>query len=151
MNYKIKNIIGICLLFGTFVIICLFPEDMGNYYNWYTRRNLFVISLTLLILPLIIKLVSKKRIYNIKGKIICFINSLIICMLLTIYKPYINIKNNYSNLNIAYTDINHDYYNKQILIINSIVGINYYFINMCFFVENKPKVQKNKINNKRST
>ena len=107
MNYKIKNIIGICLLFGTFVIICLFPEDMGNYYKWYTRRNLFVISLTLLILPLIIKLVSKKRIYNIKGKIICFINS--------------------------------------------IVGINYYFINMCFFVENKPKVQKNKINNKRST
>lgn len=71
-------------------------------------------------------------------------------MLLTIYKPYVNIKNNYSNLDIVYTDINHDYYNKQILIINSIVGLNYYFINMCFFVENKTKAQKNKINNKRS-
>lgn len=95
---------------------------------------LIIVSFILMIVPLIFKLVSKKRIEYKKGKIICCLNSFILFILFSIPNLLTILK---GNNNTGAMSIDPISFSKQLILIYFIVAVVYYFINMCFFVDNK--------------
>lgn len=140
MSYKRKRIVGFSLLFLVLIINKIF---LGGIYFDYLLEEipiylsiLFVISFYLMIVPLIYRLIIKKRIEYKKGKKICLINSIILFILFSIPKLFFILKGNIST-EIMSIDIVSFF--KSLIINFFIIAIIYYFINMCFFVENKKR------------
>lgn len=143
MNYKIKNIIGICLLLINLVIIKIF---FGGLHFDNLSKEIFeeltilvIVSLVSMIIPLIIRLINKKRISNKKGKLICFINSLIIFIICSIPNLITIIENKPTNDYLSFDKL---FFAKLLIFIFAILAIIYYFINVCFFVSNKKETNK---------
>lgn len=140
MSNKIKRIIGFLLLFILLVIIKLFLG--GRYLDHFWEELipelivLFIINFILMIIPLVFRLINKKRIDNKKGKIICFFNSFILFILLSIPNFLTIISNKNNNDTVSLDPV---YFAKSLIIVYFIIAIIYYFINMCFFVDNKKK------------
>ena len=138
MNNKTKKIIGFILLLINLIIIKLFLG--GKYLNNFWEELipeilvLIIVSFILMIVPLIFKLVSKKRIEYKKGKIICYLNSFILFILFSIPNLLTILK---GNNNTGVMSIDPISFSKQLILIYFIVAVVYYFINMCFFVDNK--------------
>ena len=138
MNNKTKKIIGFILLLINLIIIKLFLG--GKYLNNFWEELipeilvLIIVSFILMIVPLIFKLVSKKRIEYKKGKIICCLNSFILFILFSIPNLLTILK---GNNNTGAMSIDPISFSKQLILIYFIVAVVYYFINMCFFVDNK--------------
>lgn len=138
MNYKNKSIIGFALLFVNLVIIKIF---FGGLHFDYLSKEIFeeliillIVSLVLMIIPLIIRLINKKRISNKKGKLICFINSLIIFIICSIPNLLTIIENKPTSDYLSFDKL---LFAKLLIFIFAILAIIYYFINVCFFVSNK--------------
>lgn len=143
MNYKIKNIIGICLLLINLVIIKIF---FGGLHFDNLSKEIFeeltillIVSLVSMIIPLIIRLINKKRISNKKGKLICFINSLIIFIICSIPNLITIIENKPTNDYLSFDKL---FFTKLLIFIFAILAIIYYFINVCFFVSNKKETNE---------
>lgn len=143
MNYKIKNIIGICLLLINLVIIKIF---FGGLHFDNLSKEIFeeltillIVSLVSMIIPLIIRLINKKRISNKKGKLICFINSLIIFIICSIPNLITIIENKPTNDYLSFDKL---FFAKLLIFIFAILAIIYYFINVCFFVSNKKETNE---------
>ena len=138
MNNKTKNIIGFSLLLMNLIIIKLF---LGGKYLYHFFEELIpeilvliIVSFILMIVPLIFKLVSKHRIEYKKGKIICCLNSFILFILFSVPNLLTILK---ANNNTEMMSIDPIYFYKKLILIYFIIAIVYYFINMCFFVDNK--------------
>ena len=90
MNNKTKNIVGFSLLFIILIVIKLFLGGTYLYHFWEELIPdilvLLIVSFILMIVPLIFKLVNRKRIEYKKGKIVCLFNSLILFILTKILK-----------------------------------------------------------------
>lgn len=143
MNYKIKNIIGTCLLLINLVIIKIF---FGGLHFDNLSKEIFeeltillIVSLVSMIIPLIIRLINKKRISNKKGKLICFINSLIIFIVCLIPNLITIIENKPTNDYLSFDKL---FFAKLLIFIFAILAIIYYFINVCFFVSNKKETNE---------
>lgn len=143
MNYKIKNIIGACLLLINLVIIKIF---FGGLHFDNLSKEIFeeltillIVSLVSMIIPLIIRLINKKRISNKKGKLICFINSLIIFIICSIPNLITIIENKPTNDYLSFDKL---FFTKLLIFIFAILAIIYYFINVCFFVSNKKETNE---------
>ncbi len=143
MNYKIKNIIGIFLLLINLVIIKIF---FGGLHFDNLSKEIFeeitillIVSLVSMIIPLIIRLINKKRISNKKGKLICFINSLIIFIICSIPNLITIIENKPTNDYLSFDKL---FFAKLLIFIFAILAIIYYFINVCFFVSNKKETNE---------
>ncbi len=143
MNYKIKNIIGACLLLINLVIIKIF---FGGLHFDNLSKEIFeeltillIVSLVSMIIPLIIRLINKKRISNKKGKLICFINSLIIFIICSIPNLITIIENKPTNDYLSFDKL---FFAKLLIFIFAILAIMYYFINICFFVSNKKETNE---------
>lgn len=143
MNYKIKNIIGACLLFINLVIIKIFFG--GLHFDNLSKEIyeeliiLLIVSLVLMIIPFIIRLISKKRISNKKGKLICFINSLIIFIVCSIPNLITIIENKSTDDYLSFDKL---FFAKLLIFLFAILAIIYYFINVCFFVSNKKETNE---------
>lgn len=143
MNYKIMNIIGTCLLLINLVIIKIF---FGGLHFDNLSKEIFeeltillIVSLVSMIIPLIIRLINKKRISNKKGKLICFINSLIIFIVCLIPNLITIIENKPTNDYLSFDKL---FFAKLLIFIFAILAIIYYFINVCFFVSNKKETNE---------
>ena len=138
MSNKIKRIIGFSLLLINLVIIKLFLGGKYLYHFWEELIPeilvLLIISFILMIVPLIFKLVNKKRLEYKKGKVICLFNSLILFILFSIPNLLIILKGNSNNEVMSIDPIS---FSKSLILVYCMIAIIYYFINMCFFVENK--------------
>ena len=143
MNYKIKNIIGACLLLINLVIIKIF---FGGLHFDNLSKEIFeeltillIVSFASMIIPLIIRLINKKRINNKKGKLICLINSLIIFIICSIPNLITIIENKPTNDYLSFDKL---FFAKLLIFIFAILAIIYYFINVCFFVSNKKETNE---------
>ena len=143
MNYKIKNIIGACLLLISLVIIKIF---FGGLHFDNLSKEIFeeltillIVSFASMIIPLIIRLINKKRINNKKGKLICLINSLIIFIICLIPNLITIIENKPTNDYLSFDKL---FFDKLLIFIFAILAIIYYFINVCFFVSNKKETNE---------
>ncbi len=138
MTNKIKKIIAFSLLFIMLIIIKLFLGGPYLYHFWEELVPeiivLLIISFILMIVPLIFKLINKKRIEYKKGKKICLFNSIILFMLFSIPNLLTILKNDEFNQAMTIDPIS---FAKSLILIYFVIAIIYYFINMCFFVDNK--------------
>ena len=138
MSYKIKRIIGFSLLLINLVIIKLFLGGKYLYHFWEELIPeilvLLIVSLILMIVPLIFKLVNKKRLEYKKGKVICLFNSLILFIMFSIPNLLTILKGNNNNEVMSIDPVS---FSKSLILVYCIIAIIYYFINMCFFVDNK--------------
>ena len=138
MSCKIKRIIGFSLLLINLVIIKLFLGGKYLYHFWEELIPeilvLLIVSLILMIVPLIFKLVNKKRLEYKKGKVICLFNSLILFIMLSIPNLLTILKGNNNNEVMSIDPVS---FSKSLILVYCIIAIIYYFINMCFFVDNK--------------
>lgn len=141
MNSKRKNIIGFILLFIVLVIIKLFlgGPNLNNLSNEILEELivLIIISLILMIVPIIVRLKIKSKIEYKKGRKICLINSLIIYVLFLIPNLIPIIENKPIDYSQSFDNIA---FSKSLILINIVLVIIYYFINICFFVENNKKL-----------
>ncbi len=138
MNNKTKNIVGFSLLFIILIVIKLFLGGTYLYHFWEELIPdilvLLIVSFILMIVPLIFKLVNRKRIEYKKGKIVCLFNSLILFILFSIPNLLTILK---GNKNTEVMSIDPISFSKSLILVYCIIAIIYYFINMCFFVDNK--------------
>lgn len=138
MSCKIKRIIGFSLLLINLVIIKLFLGGKYLYHFWEELIPeilvLLIVSLILMIVPLIFKLVNKKRLEYKKGKVICLFNSLILFIMFSIPNLLTILKGNNNNEVMSIDPVS---FSKSLILVYCIIAIIYYFINMCFFVDNK--------------
>jgi membrane protease YdiL (CAAX protease family) len=138
MSNKSKRIIGFVLLLINLVIIKLFLGGKYLYHFWEELIPellvLLIVSFILMIVPLIFRLVNKKRLEYKKGKIICLFNSLILFIVFSIPNLLTILK---GNNNAEIMSIDPISFSKSLIIVYIIIAIIYYFINMCFFVDNK--------------
>lgn len=138
MSNKVKKNIGFSLLLVMLIVIKLFLGGPYLYHFWEELIPeifvLLIISFILMIVPLIFKLVNKKRIEYKKGRIICFFNSLILLILFSIPNLLTILK---GSKNTEVMSIDPISFSKSLILVYCIVAIIYYFINMCFFVDNK--------------
>lgn len=138
MSCKIKRIIGFSLLLINLVIIKLFLGGEYLYHFWEELIPeilvLLIVSLILMIVPLIFKLVNKKRLEYKKGKVICLFNSLILFIMFSIPNLLTILKGNNNNEVMSIDPVS---FSKSLILVYCIIAIIYYFINMCFFVDNK--------------
>ena len=88
MKNKTKKIVGFSLLFIILIVIKLFLGGTYLYHFWEELIPeilvLLIVSFILMIVPLIFKLINRKRIEYKKGKIVCLFNSLILFILFSI-------------------------------------------------------------------
>lgn len=140
MSNKSKTIIGTSLLAVVLVIIKVF---FGGFTFTHFLEELvpeiiilLVTSLIMMLVPLIFTIAHKNKLEYKKGWRICLINSIVILILSLI--PLLimisgGVKNNtmssFSPVHLA----------KGLIPVFCIESIIYYFINMCFFVDNKKK------------
>ena len=138
MSNKSKKIIGFSLLLINLIIIKLFLGGTYLYHFWEELIPeilvLLIISFILMIVPLIFKLVNKKRLEYKKGKVICLFNSLILFILFSIPNLLTILKGNNNN---GAMSINPVSFSKALILVYFIIAVIYYFINMCFLVDNK--------------
>ena len=138
MSSKIKRIIGFSLLLINLVIIKIFLGGKYLYHFWEELIPeilvLLIVSLILMIVPLIFKLVNKKRLEYKKGKVICLFNSLILFIIFSIPNLLTILKGNNNNEVMSIDPVS---FSKSLILVYCIIAIIYYFINMCFFVDNK--------------
>lgn len=138
MNNKTKKIIGFSLLLIVLIIIKLFLGGTYLYHFWEELIPeilvLLIISFILMIVPLISKLVNKKRLEYKKGKVICLFNSLILFVIFSIPNLLTVLKGNNNTEAMSIDPIS---FSKSLIIVYCIIAIIYYFVNMCFFVDNK--------------
>ena len=138
MSNKTKKIIGFSLLLIILIVIKLFLDgpDLYNFGEELIPEILIllIVSFILMIVPLIFKLVNKKRIEYKRGKIICLFNSLILLIVFSIPNLLTILK---GAKNTETMTIDPIYFSKSLILIYCIIAIIYYFINMCFFVDNK--------------
>lgn len=137
MSNKTKKIIGFSLLLIILVVIKLFLGGFlgGNLLDELIPEILLllIISFILMIVPLNFKLANKKRLNYKKGKIICLLNSIILFIIFSIKNLFIIYESN----NSTHIIMNTNPFPKSIILGYFIIAIIYYFINMCFFVDNK--------------
>jgi hypothetical protein len=138
MSCKIKRIIGFSLLLINLVIIKLFLGGKYLYHFWEELIPeilvLLIVSLILMIVPLIFKLVNKKRLEYKKGKVICFFNSLILFIMFSIPNLLTILKGNKNNEVMSIDPVS---FSSSLIFVYCVLATIYYFINMCFFVDNK--------------
>lgn len=140
MSNKSKAIIGTSLLAVVLVIIKVF---LGGFTFTHFLEELvpeiiilLVISLIMMLVPLIFTIAHKNKLEYKKGWRICLINSIVI-LILSLIPLLIMISggdkndtmNSFSPVHLA----------KGLIPVFCIESIIYYFINMCFFVDNKKK------------
>lgn len=139
MNNKTKIIIGFILLFINLIIIKLFLGGPYLYHFWEELIPelivFFVISIILMIVPIIIRIINKKRIEYKKGKNICLLNSIVIFIVFSIPNIITILKGNNNEM----YSIDPIAFSKALILIYFIIAIIYYIINMFFFVDNKKK------------
>jgi membrane protease YdiL (CAAX protease family) len=138
MSCKIKRIIGFSLLLINLVIIKLFLGGKYLYHFWEELIPeilvLLIVSFILMIVPLIFKLVNKKRLEYKKGKVICLFNSLILFIVFSIPNLLTILKGSNNNEIMSIDPVS---FSSSLILVYCIIAIIYYFINMCFFVDNK--------------
>lgn len=136
MSNKTKQITGFILLFIILIIIKLFLGGTHLYLGELLLEILvlLIISFIYIIVPLIFKLINKKRIESQKGKIICLLNSFILFILFSTPNLLTILKGNRSDQIMSIDPIA---FSKLLIILFSMISIIYYFINICFFVDNK--------------
>ena len=138
MSCKIKRIIGFSLLLINLVIIKSFLGGKYLYHFWEELIPeilvLLIVSLILMIVPLIFKLVNKKRLEYKKGKVICLFNSLILFIMFSIPNLLTILKGNNNNEVMSIDPVS---FSKLLILVYCIIAVIYYIINMCFFVDNK--------------
>ena len=136
MSNKTKQITGFILLFIILIIIKLFLGGTHLYLGELLLEILvlLIISFIYMIVPLIFKLINKKRIETQKGRIICLLNSFILFILFSTPNLLTILKGNRSDQIMSIDPIA---FSKSLIILFSMISIIYYFINICFFVDNK--------------
>lgn len=142
MNYKKKKIIVFLLLLLVLIVLKFFLGSKQLYTIFEELPELIIllliISIIMTIFPLVIKSINKKRLEFVKGKKICLLNSIILFIIFSI--PNINtIMKGPANDGMV-NSLDPIYFTKQLIFIYFIIAIIYYFINMCFFVDNKKQV-----------
>ena len=88
-----------------------------------------------MIVPIIIRIINKKRIEYKKGKIICLLNSIVLFIVFSIPNIITILKGNNNEM----YSIDPIAFSKALILIYFIIAIIYYIINMFFFVDNKKK------------
>ena len=139
MNYKKKKLIGFLLLLLVLIILKFFLGSKHLYTIFEELPDLIIflllVSIVIMIIPLITKSTNKKRLEFVKGRKLCLLNSVILFIIFSI--PNINtIIKGPANDGMV-NSIDPIYFAKQLICIYFIIAIIYYFINMCFFVDNK--------------
>lgn len=138
MSNKRKRVTGYSLLLINLIIIKLFLGGKYLYHFWEELIPeilvLLIISFILMIVPFILKLVNKKRLEYKKGKNVCLFNSLILFILFSI-PNILTIVKGMDNTEIM--SIDPIAFSKSLILIYCIMAVNYFFINMCFFVDSK--------------
>lgn len=136
MSNKTKQITGFILLFIILIIIKIFLGGTHLYLGELLLEILvlLIISFIYMIVPLIFKLINKKRIESQKGRIICLLNSFILFILFSTPNLLTILKGNRSDQIMSIDPIA---FSKSLIILFSMISIIYYFINICFFVDNK--------------
>ena len=136
MSNKTKQITGFILLFIILIIIKLFLGGTHLYLGELLLEVLvlLIISFIYMIVPLIFKLINKKRIETQKGRIICLLNSFILFILFSTPNLLNILKGNRSDQIMSIDPIA---FSKSLIILFFVISIIYYFINICFFVDNK--------------
>lgn len=136
MSNKTKQITGFILLFIILIIIKLFLGGTHLYLGELLLEVLvlLIISFIYMIVPLIFKLINKKRIETQKGRIICLLNSFILFILFSTPNLLTILKGNRSDQIMSIDPIA---FSKSLIILFFVISIIYYFINICFFVDNK--------------
>ncbi len=136
MSNKTKQITGFILLFIILIIIKIFLGGTHLYLGELLLEILvlLIISFIYMIVPLIFKLINKKRIESPKGKIIYLLNSFILFILFSTPNLLTILKGNRSDQIMSIDPIA---FSKSLIILFFMISIIYYFINICFFVDNK--------------
>lgn len=135
MNNKLKNITGFGLMFIVLFIISYIFNDSINIFETLVEELIFlgIASTTLLTVPTIFRLINKKQLEYKKGRKICFFNSLLIFIISSI-PNLIVIINNTKDLSSSFDQVQ---FAKTLIVTFLIISIIFYYINMCFFVDNK--------------
>ena len=142
MKYKYKKTLGFLLLILMLIILKFFLGS--NHLSTILEELpeliilLTIISFIMMIVPLIFKLKNKQLLDNLKGKKICFFNSIILFVLFSIPNISTIMKGPIDNGMV--NSLDPISFAKDLLIIYFVIAILYYFINMCFWVDNKTKV-----------
>lgn len=136
MSNKTKQITEFILLFIILIIIKIFLGGTHLYLGELLPEILvlLIISFIYMIVPLIFKLINKKRIESPKGKIIYLLNSFILFILFSTPNLLTILKGNRSDQIMSIDPIA---FSKSLIILFFMISIIYYFINICFFVDNK--------------
>ena len=131
MSNKTKQITGFILLFIILIIIKLFLGGTHLYLGELLPEILvlLIISFIYMIVPLIFKLINKKRIESPKGKIIYLLNSFILFILFSTPNLLTILKGNRSDQIMSIDPIA---FSKSLIILFFMISIIYYFINICF-------------------
>lgn len=143
MSNKKKRIVGYLLLVFVLVGLKLFLGGPYLYNFWEELISvllcLLIVSFILMIVPFILKLVNKKRFEYYKGKKICFFNSVILFVVFSV-PNFLKILEGSTGFEMM--SIDPVTFAKVLIKVYFIIAIIYYFINMCFFVENKNTKQE---------
>ena len=136
MSNKTKQITGFILLFIILIIIKLFLGGTHLYLGELLLEVLvlLIISFIYMIVPLIFKLINKKRIETQKGRIICLLNSFILFILFSTPNLLTILKGNRSDQIMSIDPIA---FSKLLIILFSMIYIFFYFINIFFYINNK--------------
>lgn len=135
MNNKVKKIIGFGLMFIVLFIISYIFNDSINIFEELVEELIFlgIASAVLLTVPIIFRLINKKQLEYKKGRKICFFNSLVI-FIISLIPNLIVIINNTKDLSSSFDQVQ---FAKTLIVTFLIISIIYYYINMCFFVDDK--------------
>lgn len=135
MNNKVKKIIGFGLMFTVLFIISYIFNDSINIFEELVEELIFlgIASAVLLTIPIVFRVINKKQLEYKKGRKICFFNSLVIFIISSI-PNLIVIINNTKDLSSSFDQVQ---FAKTLIVTFLIISIIYYYINMCFFVDDK--------------
>ena len=140
MGNKSKTIIGTSLLAVVLVIIKVF---LGGFTFTHFLEELvpeiiilLVTSLIMMLVPLIFTIAHKNKLEYEKGWRICLINSIVILILSLIPLLIMMSSGGKNNTMSSFSPV---HLAKGLIPVFCIESIIYYFINMCFFVDNKKK------------
>lgn len=128
------------MLLGVLVVIQIVFGGFYFYHFWEELIPdmiiLIFVSFVLMIGPFLFWIFNKKKLNYKKGRKICFFNSLILYLLFATPQVIVVLRGNTNEGMYSFDPIN---LSKVLIVVYLIVGIVYYFINMCFFVDNKKK------------
>ncbi|MBR3210945.1 MAG: hypothetical protein IKF71_03285 [Bacilli bacterium] len=131
------------MLLGVLVVIQIVFGGFYFYHFWEELIPdmiiLIFVSFVLMIGPFLFWIFNKKKLNYKKGRKICFFNSLILYLLFATPQVIVVLRGNTNEGMYSFDPIN---LSKVLIVVYLIVGIVYYFINMCFFVDNKKKEEK---------